>query len=193
MRIHFYVYSRFRMLPIIDIFKIFINTIVRIAPVGLYAGSAMSGIVFNDFRGLLLFGGFLLNEMLGLGYKLVLRGVSNPQCALLFSESGTPFVLPSPISQTVGFFAGFFFMDMYYNNTFNPLKFFLLIMLQLLTIYSRINVGCKTLLDAIYCSLIGMLMGIIYYSLIKDYYKADYLNQTVTQANEAINNFFSIN
>jgi len=42
------------------------------------------------------------------------------------------------------------------------------------TIYSRINVGCKTLLDAIYCSLIGTLLGVVYYSFIKDYYIADY-------------------
>ena len=46
-------------LSLIDTIKIFINTLVRIVPVGLYAGSAMSGVVFNDFRGLLLFGGFI--------------------------------------------------------------------------------------------------------------------------------------
>ena len=119
---------------LIDTIKIFINTLVRITPVGLYAGSAMSGIVFNDFRGLLLFGGFIGNELLGLGYKMVLHGVSNPQCALTYSETGTPFVLPSPISQTIGFFLGFFFMDMYYENTFSPLKFFVLTFLQLITI-----------------------------------------------------------
>jgi len=180
-------------LSLIDTVKIIINTLVRITPVGLYAGTAMSGVIFNDFRGLLLFFGFLANELIGLGYRMVLRGVSNPQCALLYSESGNPFVLPSPITQTVGFFAGFFYMDMYYNNTFIPIKFFLISGLQLFTIYSRVNVGCKTLLDAIYCTLIGMLSGVIYYSVIKDYYKADYLNQTITEANDAINNFFSIN
>ena len=178
---------------LIDTIKIFINTLVRISPVGLYAGSAMSGIVFNDFRGLLLFGGFIGNELLGLGYKMVLHGVSNPQCALTYSETGTPFVLPSPISQTVGFFAGFFFMDMYYENTFSALKFFLLTFLQLITIYSRMNVGCKTLLDAVYCSLIGLLFGVVYYNLIQPYYKADYLNEKLTTANNDINNFFSIN
>jgi hypothetical protein len=179
-------------LSAIDAIKIFINTAVRITPVGLYAGSAMSGAVFNDFRGLLLFLGFLGNELIGLGYKMVLKGVSNPQCALLYSEQGTPFVLPSPITQTVGFFCGFFFMDMYYNNTFNAMKFFFLSILLLITMYSRINVGCKTLLDAVYCGLIGLLTGVIYYSLIKDYYKADYMSQTITEANDAINNFFSI-
>jgi glycopeptide antibiotics resistance protein len=81
---------------------------------------------------------------------------------------------------------------MYYNNKFNAMKFFVMSILLLTTIYSRINVGCKTLLDAIYCALIGLLSGVVYYSLIKDYYKADYLNQTITEANDAINNFFSI-
>ena len=180
-------------LSLVDVVKIFINTLVRLEPIGLYTGSLMAGVVFNDFRGLLLFLGLLGNELIGLGYKMVLRGVSNPQCALMYSESGTPFVLPSPITQTVGFFAGFFFMDMYYNNTFKPMKFFVLTMLILITIYSRINVGCKTLLDAIYCSLIGILTGVVYYSIIKDYYKADYLNVTITQADGTINNFFNIN
>ena len=54
-------------LSIIDTCKIFINTLVRIIPVGLYTGSAMSGAVFQDYRGLLLFCGFLVNELLGLG------------------------------------------------------------------------------------------------------------------------------
>jgi len=180
-------------LSIIDTTKIFINTLVRILPVGLYTGSAMSGAVFQDFRGLILFGGFMFNELIGLGYKFVLRGVTNPQCALTYSEQGTPFVLPSPISQTVGFFAGFFFMDMYYNNTFSPFQFFILTFLLLITIYSRLNVGCKTLIDAVYCTLIGLLFGVVYYNLVQPYYKADYFSATLTSASKDINNFFSIN
>ena len=180
-------------LSLIDTGKIFINTLVRLLPIALYAGSAMSGAVFQDFRGLVLFCGFLGNELLGLGYKMVLHGVNNPQCALMYSEGGTPFVLPSAISQTVGFFAGFFYMDMYYNNTFSPMEFFILTFLILITIYSRINVGCKTLLDAVYCTLIGLLFGVVYYSLVQPYYKADYLKSTILKADEEINKFFSMN
>ena len=179
-------------LSIVDTIKIIINTTVRLIPLGLYTGSVMSGVVFQDFRGILLFLGFLGNEMIGLGYRMVLHGVINPQCALTYSSEGTPFVLPSPLAQTVGFFTGFFFMDMYYNNTFSSVEFFLLIIIQLFTIYSRINVGCKTLLDAIYCALIGNLLGIIYYNLVQPYYKADYLADTITVANADINKFFSI-
>ena len=36
-------------------------------------------------------------------------------------------------------------------------------------------------------------MGVVYYNLIKDYYKADYLKEEITEANKDINNFFSIN
>ena len=179
-------------LTLIDTIKVFINTFVRLIPLGLYAGSIMSGMVFQDFRGVLLFGGFLANEIISLGYKLILHGAVNPQCALTYSSEGSPFVLPSPLTQTVGFFIGFFFMDMYYNNTFNPLTFFVLSAIQLITIYSRINVGCKTLLDALFCSLIGALFGIVYYNLVKDYYKADYLNVEITVANKNINKFFEI-
>ena len=180
-------------LSLIDTIKIFTNTLVRIIPIGLYAGSAMSGVVFQDFRGLLLFIGFLGNELISLGYRMILRGVVNPQCALTYSSEGSPFVLPSPITQTVGFFLGFFFMEMYFNDTFNPLKFFFLSAMLLITIYSRINIGCKTLLDAIYCALVGLLMGVIYYNLIKDYYKADYFEEEITEINEDINNFFTLN
>jgi len=179
-------------LSIIDIIKILINTLVRLLPVALYSGSAMSSIVFSDFRAILLFIGFLGNELISLGYRLILRGAQNPQCGLLYSVDNEPFILPSPITQTVSFFAGFFYMDMYFNNTFNPIRFFSLIGLQLITIYSRVNVGCKTLIDAIYCSLVGMLIGIVYYNIIKDFYKADYLNQKFTTANDTINKFFSI-
>ena len=180
-------------LSIIDIIKICLNTGVRLIPVGLYTGSAMSGVVFQDFRGILLFLGLLGNELISLGYRMILRGVVNPQCALTFSSEGVPFVLPSPITQTIGFFVGFFYMDMYYNNTYGPLKFFILTMMLLVTIYSRINIGCKTLLDSIYCALIGILMGVIYYNLIQSYYKADYLSPTLVKASKEINNFFTIN
>ena len=180
-------------LTLIDTIKVFTNTLVRVIPLGLYAGSAMSGVVFQDFRGLLLFCGFVGNELLSLGYRMILHGVSNPQCALTYSIEGTPFVLPSPITQTVGFFAGFFFMDMYFNAVFNPMQFFLLGMMLLITIYSRINIGCKTLLDSIYCAMVGLLLGVVYYNLVKDYYKADYLKDDILKANTEINNFFSIN
>jgi len=180
-------------LSLIDVIKILVNTLVRLEPIGLYAGSAMSAVVFSDFRAVLLFIGFLGNELISLGYRMVLKGGMNPQCAFLYSSDNEPFILPSPISQTIGFFAGFFFMDMYYQNQFSMLKCFSLLVLIIVTIYSRINVGCKTLIDALYCMFIGLLIGVVYYNLIKDYYQANYLNKQIATANSQLNSFFSLN
>ena len=93
-------------------------------PIGLYTGAAMNGVVMNDFRGVILFMGFFFNELISLGYRMFIKGAYNPHCALLMTNQGSPFVLPSPITQTVGFFFAFFMMDMYYQDQFLPMRFF---------------------------------------------------------------------
>lgn len=168
------------MLNLLYITKALINTLIRLSPIAFYTGSIISGALFSDFRAALLLGGFILNEFLSLGYRMIFHGVANPQCALLMTANETPFVLPSPITQTFGFLYGFILADMYYTDIFNAFKFFVMTTIMILTIYSRINVGCKTILDAIYCSLMGIMLGVVYYSFIKDYYRADYFITTDT-------------
>ena len=180
------------MINILDIFKALVNTLVRLAPIAFYTGSIISGAIFSDFRAVLLLGGFILNEFLSLGYRMIFRGEPNPQCALLMSVNEAPFILPSPISQTVGFLYGFILADMYYSDVFNSAKFFTMTAIIVLTIYSRINVGCKNILDAIYCSLIGTLLGVVYYSFIKDYYIADYFSLEGTSSKSIDNKIASI-
>jgi hypothetical protein len=185
------------MITLIDAVKAIINTVVRIMPLGFYMGTAMSGLIFSDFRGVLMFGGFLLNEMIALGYRMVLKGTANAQCALLMSGDQTPFILPAPITQTIGYFTGFLMADMYSSGTFNPSRFIMCVALLLITVYSRVNVGCKTLLDALYCAILGVIIGVIYYAVVKDYYRADYLTISSTAGDASISdkvtNFFSIN
>ena len=180
------------MINFLDLFKAFINTVVRLSPIAFYTGSAISGAIFSDFRAVLLLGGFLLNEFLSMGYRMIFRGETNPQCALLLSTNETPFVLPSPISQTVGFLYGFILADMYYSDVFNAFKFFVMTTVVILTIYSRINVGCKTILDSVYCALVGTMLGVVYYSFIKDYYRADYFSITASSSSSIDSKIASI-
>lgn len=181
----------------VDVIKSIINTVVRIMPISLYMGSAISAAVFSDFRGALLLFGFILNEFIALGYKMVMHGIDRPECALLMSGNQTPFVLPSPITQTVGYFVGFIFADMYANNTFSPVMFLFCCLLLMATIYSRTNIACKTLVDALYCSVLGIIIGMVYYSVIKDYYTANYLTTNggisgvATTIDTNISNFFN--
>lgn len=153
--------------------KAILNTLVRLLPIALYSGSSVSALLFGDFRGTLLFVGFIINEAIAYGYRLILNGVYNPQCALLKTEEDY-FVLPSPISQTVGFFFGFFMSEMYAKGAFYPSRFFVLLVVLILTIFSRVNVGCKLFLDALYCAFLGILLGVGWFNIVKEYYRRDF-------------------
>ena len=147
-----------------------VNTLVRLLPVALYTGTIISNLVFDDFRANLLFIGFLVNEMVSFAYKFALKGTDKAECALLADPSNY-YVLPSSITQTVGFFFGFILADVYFSNEFKSLKFIVLCILLALTIFSRINVGCETTMNALIFACVGTGFGVIYYYIIKDYYK----------------------
>lgn len=179
---------------IITLVKAIINTLVRLSPVGLYAGSIMSSLVFSDFRATLLILGFIFNEVISLGYRMMFRAVDNPQCALLRSGEAS-FTLPSPINQTIAFFVGFILMDMYDQGLFMPLRFFTSIVLVFISIWSRINVGCSSFLDTLFSTTAGLIFGIGYFNLVSPYYSANYTvsklgaSSTITTAQK---NFFSL-
>lgn len=159
-------------IDIIIILISIVNTIVRLLPIALYTGTIVSNLVFDDFRANLLFIGFLLNEMVSFAYKYALKGTDKGECALLADPSNF-YVLPSSISQTVGFFFGFILADTYFTNSYGSLKFIVLCVLLALTVFSRINVGCETTMNALIFACVGTGFGLIYYYIIKDYYKSN--------------------
>lgn len=154
-----------------------IHTLVRLNPIGIYFGSIISSLMFKDTRGTLLFIGLMINEFISLGYRLAFNVPNNPNCGIaklnITSETSQPFVLPSPITQTIGFFTAFILMDMYYDE-FKSVSFLLSIILLGVTMWSRSAVECKTIVDGTFTTLVGLLLGIGYFMLIKDYYKRDY-------------------
>jgi len=166
-----------------------VNTLIRLVPIGLYSGSSISGLVFNDFRGALLLFGFIVNETIALGYRFLMKGVYNPQCAITRTETDF-FVLPSPITQTVGFFYGFFMTDMFNKGSFSPGSFFVMTALLAITIFSRVNVGCKSLVEALYCAVLGMILGIGYYNAVKNYYRSDFFR--LDNVDKAVDDFFTL-
>lgn len=177
----------------LTLIKAILNTIVRLLPLGFYSGSAMSALMFQDIRGTILFVGFIINEFISLGYRLAFRSVYNPQCALLRSEESN-FILPSPITQTVGFYSAFILLNMYYSNNFEPISFFLTISLIFLTIWSRNNVGCKSIMDGMFATFIGLFIGMSYYLIVKDYFNANYYelkgNTKIENINKTIGDLF---
>ena len=61
-----------------------------------------------------------------------------------------------------------FFKKVFYYSTFTIFS-----ILIGLTVWSRISVGCKDILDAGYNLVFGLFRGIIYYIIVKDYYEPD--------------------
>ena len=174
----------------ISVAKALINTLVRLSPIGLYSGSALSAFIFGDFRATILFAGLMINEGIAFGYRMILRGIYNPQCALL-QNGDDYFVLPSPITQTIGFIVGFFIAKMFNDGEFLPLRFFTMFVILVISIFSRINVGCKGFLDAIYCALLGMVLGVGYFNLVKDYYRRDFY-KVETSEDTSVADFFKM-
>ena len=43
-----------------------------------------------------------------------------------------------------------------------------LLILLMISMWSRVDVGCMTFVDALYSSIIGILLGSVYFELIKD-------------------------
>jgi len=180
---------------VFTLIKATINTLIRLFPIGLYAGTAMSSLLFGDFRGTLLCIGFIFNEIISLGYKMMFRGLDNPQCAI-FRTGENYLILPSPINQTIGFFVGFILADMYSTGVFSPIKFFSALSILLISFWSRMNVGCSSFLDTLFSTSAGLLFGVAYYSIVIPFYNRDYtknLPSSSTTLSLADQNFFSPN
>ncbi len=144
--------------------KVIVNTIVKLIPLGFYFGTLIMGILFTDIRAFILFMGYVINELISLGFRHIFQTVDNPTCAVAESARNF-FTLPSSHTQTVSFTLAFFLTEMYTKNAFNPVNFVFLAAILLVTMWSRINVGCEDVVDAIYAATIGVLIGTAYYRL----------------------------
>ena len=160
-------------------FKGIINTIVRLVPISLYMGTSMSFLLYNNKRASILLLGFFFIEIIGFVFSYNSR--TNPQCGLFRSPSGTT-NLPAPVPTVVGFFASFLIAEMYAEEDFRPNKFFLLIVMVLIATWSRINIGCHTIVESGMAALIGLFLGFTYFNLVKDIYKeAKYKSQSSSE------------
>jgi len=150
--------------PIIFHAKAVLNTVVRLIPIGLYGGCILLGILLSDPRAFILLFGYILNDLLSMGFRYLFQTVDLVNCSVVQSDKNF-YTLPSPHTQTIAFTLSFFFTQMYFKNNFNVINFIFLSTLLLMTIWSRINVGCKTIVDGIYATMIGLLLGTAYYRL----------------------------
>jgi hypothetical protein len=151
------------------LFKGIINTIIRMIPLSLYMGSLMSSLMFDNKKANILLFGFILIEGLSGAFKTVTNASTNEQCALIKSETSN-ISMPAPIPTSIGFLVSFFISDMMYTEKIKPVKLYGLVFFLLITIWSRVNVGCHSVIDSLLASIIGIILGVGYYNVVKKYY-----------------------
>jgi hypothetical protein len=173
--------------------KILINTVVRVLPIGLYLATLLSSMMLENKVAMILFFGQLLNDIIGLCYRFILKPSGKIQCAMV-RVGDLYYTMPAPHIQIVSFYFSFFMAEMYFNGKFNSMKFLGLLGILLMTVWSRLDVECKDMLDITLAFSLGCGIGLSYYLLVREYYENKNSNlDIITDSqsnNELINNVF---
>jgi hypothetical protein len=151
-----------------------LHTFAKMLPIGLYVSTLLESILFNDIRGFIIFLGFIINDLINIGYNYLLEKKPKKNCAIVRNFLNDEFFeLSTPHTQYISFVTGFILSSMFFKKVFYYSTFTIFSILVGLTIWSRISVGCKDILDAGYNLIFGLFRGIIYYIIVKDYYEPD--------------------
>ena len=166
--------SDVKLLTIFNLIPVFLNTFVKVMPIGLYLASFLESMLFNDIRGFILFLGLLINDLINIGYNYIMKPEQNIDCAIIRNVySDDFFSLATSHTQYISFVAAFVMTSMYFKKVFYFSTFFMFMILIIITIFSRINVGCENMLTSGFNLIFGLFRGIVYYVIVKDFYEPE--------------------
>lgn len=171
--------------------RIIINTIVRVLPIGLYLATLLSSMMLDNKIAMILFFGQVINDAIGLCYRFILKPKGKLQCAIV-RVGDLYYTMPAPHTQIVAFYFSFFMADMYYKGNFDSMKFLGLLSMVLVTIWSRMDVECKDMLDVVLAFSLGCGVGLGYYYIVREYYDEKSEAKVANERNngELINDVF---
>ena len=150
-----------------------LHTFVRFLPLGLYFFTYLSSALYKDLRSAYLLIGLVINDLIGYVYKKYAQITPNAACAIFgkVSDKSELGFLPNPHTEIMSFVASFFYSDMYYKGGIDSVPFIFVTGMLLLTIWSRITIGCKQVKDVVFNIIFGMVRGVIFYYIISEYYQ----------------------
>lgn len=176
-----------------NIIPVIFNTMVKLLPFGLYLGTIVESVLFNDIRGFIVFIGLILNDFLNIAYNYLLEKQDNERCAVVRNMYSEDFlVLPTTHTEYISFVGAFLTTSMYFKKIFNYGTFMLFVVLIGLTMFMRVSIGCKDFLDAFYALSLGLFKGIIYYIIVKDFYEPADVTPEDHWLEEALKKYFPI-
>jgi hypothetical protein len=163
-----------KLLTIFNMLPVFLHSFVKIMPIGLYLAAILESMLFNDIRGFFVFIGLFINDLINIGYNYVMKPTPNPQCAVIRNlYTDDFFSLSTPHSQYIAFITSFVMASMYFKKYFFYSTFSIFMVIVVMTIWSRIAIGCENMLDVGFNLLFGAFRGIVYYVIVKDFYEPE--------------------
>ena len=149
-----------------------LHTLIRFLPLGFYFFTYFSSAIYKDIRSALLLIGLILNDLIGYLYKKWGEVIPKYNCGVFeksekFSDLG---FLSNTHTELISFVSSFYFSDMYYKEQLDIIPFVSLLVMLFLTVWSRMNVGCETSKSVMYNIIFGIIWGVLFYFIIKDYY-----------------------
>tara|TARA_E500000178_G_scaffold147081_1_gene146740 strand:+ start:345 stop:1019 length:675 start_codon:yes stop_codon:yes gene_type:complete len=159
----------------VSVFKTLLNSFIKLMPIGLYFFTYFSLIIFKDLRAGVLLLGLVLNELFGYAYVKYSNTVKNKECVLFGNDEmdkAFGFINNTHI-EIICFVAAFFVSDMWYKEQMNWFMFNFLLAMIIITIWSRMSVGClNDLTSVIFNVLFGFILGGLFYYFFSDTYSA---------------------
>ena len=146
-------------------------------PLSLYSAAILEAIFFSDIRGLLIFIGCLFNEIMIFIISLFSNNPSGDRISRcnVFKTGKTSisgsYGIPSSYMQRIGFFAGFILTYNIYYKKYNPLIFSCVVFILLGLSFNLIVQNCANIVEIVGGLFIGIIVGFIYFMMIKNYYK----------------------
>lgn len=148
-----------------DSVKNLVNIFVGFMPLGIYFFAYFTSIIFNDKRGGLLMLGMFLNDLVGFFNKRYIGSInSNENCGIFKSNDSSTFELPNKHTEIISFFSSIFYSEMYKKKKTNWFTFIFLLIMIIITVWSRMNVGCENDFSKIIFSILsGVTRGMLFY------------------------------
>ena len=147
----------------LDTFQALLNTVVRILPLGVYFFTYFSLTIYKDLKVGILLLGLIFNELIGYAFKKYSGKIFNDACSIFGAVEGQGNLafMNNEHIEIIAFVGSFFLFDMLQKDKMEWFRFNFLIFLLIITIWSRMSIGCINGLKKSYSTCLWDLFSVV--------------------------------
>jgi|NorSeaMetagenome_1021524.scaffolds.fasta_scaffold35987_2 hypothetical protein len=158
----------------VDMIKGLVHLFIKLVPIGLYFFTYFSSILYKDYRSVILMVGLIFNDIIGFLYNKYSNIIFNESCAVFDNIGGKKRFLPNYHTEIISFVTSFFYTEIWAKGGLpgNWFKFLFLLFMVIMTVWSRMSIGCESSYQKIVFNLLfGMIRGSLFYYFFSSYYQ----------------------